>query len=1084
MKKNRSWLIALLSVIFALTFVFAVSCGKDKESDSSEKPNQSESVSGSISLDKEALELDLDEKYTLVATTEGTSAQVVWTSSDEKVATVNGGAITPVGEGVANIIASVGNISATCALKVYNSYSAPFVSLGDSSITLEKNDEYDVSVSIRYKGEDVTATADYSVSYADGAAENVARAEKRGNALTITALDYGTTKFYVSATLRGILAAAEIEVNVKSLGVMFDIANLTPENGGYLAKLATTNAGGYIRSITPEISVFEGGNKVSGATVALTSANLAVAKVENGTISAVSVGETVVTVNYNGNEIDIRVTVEKPTFVSEGKLLIEAGELAEITYSEALAGTFVGATIDGNDVAASFAGNTLVLDKSKIDKMPLEAYGEGKELIVETDEAYYASAADVYTLVIETVEDYNRMGELSKAAGASDVLYGGYFVLGNDIFQEGGIELNEFLHRYGTGMQGNGTTGFTGIFDGKGHTIDGLYKIKTGLGGGFIGLLAGGVIRNVSLTNFVMDDTFGCAVTHAGIGTIENVYVSYKSILNCDPKLGGTFFGANNANRSTPSIINCLVDTLNAEITDAGMKYGVLGSGGVSNCVVLMPEGSSLAPANGTGTIWGDKVIENDLEDARSSESFANCISGWDRDFWYVVNSLAVPRGLYNNFYADGVQLEVVNEVPSEINEAATIKVRTNQNYYVLSVDENAGKKGVIVKGSSVIVPLTSDMTVTVTISSVFNSSNNISFSFEILGSEIMEGIQKIKLELSVKDSVVSASSEKAEIDLSDYAAADGSVEAATLEGKPLDIGKFSLKNRKLTIDSSVFGLTYGEKMLGIKLKNGESSSKIIINCLFVSKTIRTKADLDLIGTIGKACEADSDKLWGGYFELGNDIDLTGLSELEAEMKEFIDRGSISISADGDQGFKGVIDGMGYKIIGLRRAFNPAKGNAFISVMHNDGVLRNIAFTDCVMKANNGSFIAHVGGGTFENIYVSYKEISTQNQYSGTFFGARPTKANMKGVVVDASSATVADGTIFMLLGQITEPNGIFGIRAIAKDNVSGGIRGIYTDYAAFKDAVDTDTTIGNNIRSWDKTYWDMSSGYPIFKSK
>jgi len=211
-----------------------------------------------------------------------------------------------------------------------------------------------------------------------------------------------------------------------TLGVMFDIANLIPENGGYAAKLATTNAGGYIRSITPEISVFEGGNKVLGATVGLTSENPAVAKVENGTISAVSVGETIVTVNYNGNETDISVTVEKPTFVSEGKLLIEAGDLAEITYSEALAGKFVGATIDGNDVADSFTGNTLVLDKLKIDKLPLDAYGDGKELIVETDEAYYSSVADVYTLVIETVEDYNRMGELSKAAGASDVVYAAF----------------------------------------------------------------------------------------------------------------------------------------------------------------------------------------------------------------------------------------------------------------------------------------------------------------------------------------------------------------------------------------------------------------------------------------------------------------------------------------------------------------------------------------------------------------------------------------------------------------------------------------------------------------------------------
>ncbi len=1098
--KKRFILVVLLAFVFAFVLAFGASCkdGDDTDTGSesvptstSESPSDSGNTSeedGSITLDKEVLELDLDEEATLTATVEGLTGKVVWKSSDEKVATVDNGKVTPKGEGVVNITATVGRKTAVCTVRVYNSYAAPNISLGDTSINLNKGDEYDVEVIVRYKGKDVTATTDYVVSYAEGSSETVARATKNGNKIAVTALGYGKAEFYVSATIRGVVAAAKFTVNVKTAGVTLDIANIAPENGVYTAKLATTNAGGYIRSIKPEMTVYEGGNEVENATIALESKNPAIAKVENGVISSVSVGETTVTANYNGNEFIIRVTVEKPTFVQSEKLLIEVGNLEDITYADNLAGTFINAKIGDVEVGSSFSGKTLVLDNAKLNKMPVSAYGEDKELIVETDEAYYLSPADVYTLVIRTVDDYNRMPELSKAAESSEQLYGGYFVLGNDLSQDGGIKLNDsFVDRYfmGGGTSGKGDAGFCGVFDGKGYTIDGFYKVNTKKYGAFIGMLAGGVIRNVSFTNFVMNDEVGCSVVHGGKGTVENVYVSYKAILNCNDTYSGTFFGANNQNTSTASITNCFVDTTNAEVTTAGMKFNVIGRGVTKDVAALILEGENLGP---NGGIWGGPVKEYDLNEARTSSAFLTAVSNWDRNFWTVVNSTPVPKNLYEAYYADGNEIEIVTELPTVVDVAGPIEIRTNQNYYVISVDKDAANKGFTTYANTVIVPVTTETEVSVTVSSIFNSAVYTSFVFKTLGAEVKEDEVKLKTEVKVNGSEVTGGSETLTIDLSDMAVSDGTVTKATLGKTNLDVSSFSVENKVLTFNSSALGLAYGKQNLGVSIEQSDGSTKLVlISCLLVSKTIKTKADLDLIGVIGKACEPNDKFIWGGYFELGNDIDLSNESAGVKEMVEFIDRYGVhsSIATNGDEGFKGTIDGLGHKIVGLSRT-GKSGTNAFITVMHRDGVLKNIAFTDSVMTATAGSFIVHVGLGTFENIYVSYKEISTKNEpysASATFFGATGSQATLKAVIVDATNATIASGANLWLVGRVNNANGVFGIGNVRSDDASvvHGTKGVYADYDSFKPAISG--TIKANIDSWDKTYWDMSKGYPKFKN-
>lgn len=109
------------------------------ENESGEESELSEKVSATtdyspidnLSLSEDELSIDVDgDSETLVATVEPDTAKqdVAWSSSDEEVATVEDGNVTPVGEGEATITATSGaddDITATCAVTVTSEAEEP-----------------------------------------------------------------------------------------------------------------------------------------------------------------------------------------------------------------------------------------------------------------------------------------------------------------------------------------------------------------------------------------------------------------------------------------------------------------------------------------------------------------------------------------------------------------------------------------------------------------------------------------------------------------------------------------------------------------------------------------------------------------------------------------------------------------------------------------------------------------------------------------------------------------------------------------------------------------------------------------------
>ncbi len=104
-KKLFTSILSVLLLIALSVFGFA-GCGTDKKQEKK------------ITLDVSAKELVVGEEFTLTATTTPAGGTVVWSSSNEDVATVNGGKVLALSEGSATVTATFDTATATCTVTV------------------------------------------------------------------------------------------------------------------------------------------------------------------------------------------------------------------------------------------------------------------------------------------------------------------------------------------------------------------------------------------------------------------------------------------------------------------------------------------------------------------------------------------------------------------------------------------------------------------------------------------------------------------------------------------------------------------------------------------------------------------------------------------------------------------------------------------------------------------------------------------------------------------------------------------------------------------------------------------------------
>lgn len=633
MKKLKYILFLLLFLLAAVMFSFAA-CAPGQE----EETDRKQPV---VTISSPSASLDLYESVQLTATAENTSEAIVWSSSDPSRATVENGLVTAVATGNVHITASAGGASASCSVTITDSLAAPVLSVSDNVVELETGSTFTVTASVMLKGEAVE-----NVQYAWTGGGSAASVTADGAQAEFRGLAAGTEEFYVSATVRGVYVAQKITVTVRTLDIVFDLANCVPgEGGNYAAKLYTFATGGYSDVLTPALTVYEKGVAVADAQVSWESEDSGVVRVENNRdLVAAAEGQTTVVCTYKEASFRVDITVERTRIRLEGSAVAEENDLKPISLSGDIAGTVTDAIFKGVSVFGSFdaAKNELTLSAAKFPK-EAEHLGEG-EITLKTEKADYILSAALYTMVIHDSDELESMRGIGE--GANGYICDGYYILANDIAYTG----SSFLPLAPEGVVGRGgsdaiagiTGGFRGVFDGKGYTITGLkfdLSVSSRAYNGMFGVLhRDGVVQNVA---FEDASICGALIAYNGSGTVRNIYVHYAAITGgTEGHYAGTVFtgGASVGATVEAVFIDATVGSGTIFNGTSAANTRLIGCGTGSTAVyngVYIVTDSSLRNAPVTNANGSDAYAGFRTYAAFTSDSSAkNVVAAWDQSIW------------------------------------------------------------------------------------------------------------------------------------------------------------------------------------------------------------------------------------------------------------------------------------------------------------------------------------------------------------------------------------------------------------------------------------------------------------------
>ena len=278
-----------------------------------------------ITLDKTTAEMTEGETLTLTATVtpeNATDKTVVWTSSDETVATVANGVVTAFKAGKATIRAKSGEVSATCEITV-NAKVIPATGIALDKTTAELTE-----------GETLTLTA--TVTPEDATDKTVAWTSSDETVATVvdgvvTALKAG--KATITAKAGEMSATCDITVNAKVIpatGIALDKTTAELTEGETLTLTAT---------VTPE--------DATDKTVAWTSSDETIATVANGVVTALKAGKVTITAKSGEVSAACEVTVNAKVIPATGSALDKT--TAELTEGETLTLTATVSPEDATD---------------------------------------------------------------------------------------------------------------------------------------------------------------------------------------------------------------------------------------------------------------------------------------------------------------------------------------------------------------------------------------------------------------------------------------------------------------------------------------------------------------------------------------------------------------------------------------------------------------------------------------------------------------------------------------------------------------------------------------------------------------
>ena len=269
---------------------------------------------------------------------------------------------------------------------------------------------------------------------------------------------------------------------------------------------------------------------------------------------------------------------------------------------------------------------------------------------------------------------------------------------------------------------------------------------------------------------------------------------------------------------------------------------------------------------------------------------------------------------------------------------------------------------------------------------------------------------------------------------------------------------------------------------------------------------INDKAEMDSFVGIAKNNAADEVGIWDGYFLLGNDINYNGEFVPMTSHNHLYSIGEPARSARYNAslvGFRGIFDGQGYNIDGLAIGIQAAGGvNAeagIFGVINQEGIVRNISFTNAVSRENSG-YIAASGGGLIENISITYKQIgigaevtlfgnNDEPRMMSSFYSTNQGVGDLavvRNCFVDASNAAIPyynekkeAGYRWSSIKLAGKASVMENVIVICPNEALANTSGSPQTFATYEEFAKDEYAQGQ-FSLWDKSFWTSVNGIPF----
>ena len=325
----------------------AVSAGKTTLTATADGVSQSCSVTvekpavpvESVTLNKSTVSLDVGASTTLTATVkpdDATNKTVVWSSGDEKVATVSGGTVKAVSAGTATITATVDGKSASCTVTVKVpvaslklNKSATTISVGGTeTLTAIITPENATNQGVTWSSSDTSI-----VTVSNGTIKGI----KAGTAkITVKAID-GSEK----------TASCDVTVSEKEIAV----------TGVSLNKTSVTITEGETETLTATVAPADATNQ----NVKWTSSDTSVVTVSGGKLTAVKPGTATITVTADGDKTaTCAVTVKEADRSVKSVSLNKSSTTMKVGGTETLTATITPSNAKNTNVTWTSSNTSIV----------------------------------------------------------------------------------------------------------------------------------------------------------------------------------------------------------------------------------------------------------------------------------------------------------------------------------------------------------------------------------------------------------------------------------------------------------------------------------------------------------------------------------------------------------------------------------------------------------------------------------------------------------------------------------------------------------------------------------------------------